>query len=159
MKTKILFLGGAMAMLVGNCPADSPHSPKPQVFEWTNRLELSVEQQKLLHMHTSLSDQSYFPEKRPELEADAKRLSEKLGSATVRHAKPEELIITGERTGVATIINPSSDNVAFTVSVRGDEKRMGTRMASIGRLTYLPPKGVLRVPNLYWTTPRMTHED
>ena len=32
---------------------------------------------------------------------------------------------------------------------------MGSRKASMGRYTYLPPKGILIVTNLYWTTPRM----
>jgi hypothetical protein len=157
-KTKIPLIVGAVAMLNANCLADTPEG-KPKVFEWTNRLELTADQQELLHAYSGLDDASTRPEKREKLQADAKRISGKLGPATVRRAKPGELIVTGEKTGLASIFNPSADNVAFTVSVRGDEERMGTRMASMGRLTYLPPKGVLHVPKLYWMTPRMTHRD
>ena len=93
-------------------------------------------------------------EKRQKLKAEGKELREKLGAGAVRRARPMELVMTMDR-GVASIFNPSSDNVAFTVSVRGDEEQLGTRKASMGRLTYLPAKGTLRVENLYWTTPGM----
>jgi len=149
----------AMAVIIGlvavNCIAAPPQTPGPQLFEWTNRLELNSEQQKLLHIRLKLEDTDLAPEKRQRLEADAKQLSEELGVATVRRARPQELILTMDKQA-GSIFNPSSDNVAFTVSVRGDEEQLGTRKGSVGRLTYLPPKASLRVQNIYWTTPGMT---
>ena len=62
-------------------------------------------------------------------------------------------------TNVVKIFNPSRDNVAFTVSIKGDEEWIGSRKASMGRTTYLPANSSLMVTNLYWTTPRMTNQD
>ena len=147
-----------IGLLAMNCIAGPPQTPKEQSFAWTNRLELSVEQQRLLRLYLWLEASDLAPEKREKYEAEAKQISEKLGAAAVRRARPFELVMTMEK-GVAIIFNPSSDNVAFTVSVRGDEEQLGTRKASMGRLTYLPPKGTLRVENIYWTTPGMTKKN
>jgi hypothetical protein len=132
---------------------------KTPSFEWTNRLELTIEQQKLLHVCLELEDSNWSAEKRQQFETEVKRISTDLGTNTVRRAKPGELIVTSDKSGISTVFNPSEENVAFTISVKGDEQWMGTRKASMGRLTYLPPKGVLRVPNLYWTTPRMSEKN
>jgi hypothetical protein len=77
-----------------------------------------------------------------------------LGPLAVRHAKPHELVSSpGAATNLCTIFNPTKEGLVLTVSVVGDTEQMGTRRASMGRETYLPPGSTVIVSNLYWTTP------
>lgn len=125
-------------------------------FEWSKRLELSDKQQELLHLYTSLETPELKSGKRRDLKLKIESLKQELGTNAVRHARASELIVKPTCRPVEVgIYNPSKDNVAFTVSVRGDEEWVGSRKASMGRLTFLPPHGTLLVTNLYWTTPRM----
>jgi hypothetical protein len=147
MKTRLLsllaILGGPLLSFGGETP----------VYEWTHRLELTADQQKLLHLYTRL-DGARDDDDRAALAENLQQLITRLGKAAVRPAKPHELTVTRlDETAIFAVHNPSRENVAITISVRGDEQRLGTRMGSMGRLTYLEPSGTLIVPNLYWTTP------
>jgi len=137
--------------------ASGQQTTKRRPFDWTNKPQLTSEQQKLLHLHKKLDNAPTDPAKRQALKEEIERLATKLGSITVRPARPGELIVSHVgQTGQASIYNPSEANLAFTVAIKGDEEWMGSRKGSIGRETYLPPKSALSVTNLYWTTSRMT---
>jgi hypothetical protein len=157
MKTRQFIPFAVAALVAVDCqagPAVSTNSTA--TFEWSKRPELSLKQQELLHLYTNLEGPQGEGEKRPGIEAKIDQLKQELGTNTVRHARANELVVkpTG-RTNEVSVFNPSKENVAFTISVRGDEEWMGSRMASLGRKTFLPPHGTLLVTNLYWTTPRM----
>ena len=148
----------AVCLLACGCASTSNNKPTAAVsFEWHNRLQLTREQEKLLHLYNKVNHMD------PELarhQPDIANARTKLGRDAVRPARPDELIMFREnQADHFTIFNPSDDNVAFTVSIKGDEDWMGSLKGSIGRETYLPPKGALNVTNLYWTTPRMARRD
>lgn len=159
MKTRQFIPFALATLLATGCQAGPVASTNSAAaFEWSKRPQLSDQQQELLHLYSNLSVPEIKTEKRVDLETKIEKLKAELGTNTVRHARAEELIVkpTGRPVEVS-IYNPSKENVAFTVSVRGDEEWMGSRKASMGRLTFLPPHGTLLVTNLYWTTPRMDH--
>ncbi|MDB6022523.1 MAG: hypothetical protein JWQ04_2380 [Pedosphaera sp.] len=147
-----------LAVLLGfGLVGEASEVPKAgATYEWNTRLELSAEQQKLLHLYTQFEIASSDAAKGRALEEEINRLKVQLGTNAVRRARAGELVVTPTgQTNQFSIYNPSAENVSFTVSIKGDEQRMGTRMASMGRDTYLPAHGTLLVTNLYWTTPRM----
>jgi hypothetical protein len=136
---------------------DNARDAETNVFDWADRPQLSMEQQEMLRLESSILNQRVDYPLRAEEEARLKELRQRLGRKAVRRARPFELILSPTAdTNCCTILNPGSENVAFTVSIRGDEEQMGTRKASMGRLIYLPPGGTLVITNLYWTTPGMT---
>ncbi len=86
-------------------------------------------------------------------------LKNRLGKQAVRSAKPWELLMFQlAEASTCCITNPTAEGLVFTVSIRGDEKRIGTRMASVGHRVFLPPGCALIVSNLYWTTPSIKQE-
>jgi hypothetical protein len=148
MKTPISLFAPCLIAVSVAMSGDTP------VYEWSKRLELTAEQQQLLRLYSDM-ESSRGPVEQADLVESAKRLAAKLGADAVRPAKPGEITIS--RLGDADIYavhNPSKDSVAITIAVKGDEQQMGTKVGSIGRLTYLPPSGTLIVPKLNWTTPR-----
>jgi hypothetical protein len=146
----------ALAMLLAFGCAGGPatNDNAGPVFNWSNKLVLSKNQYDLIYFYTKL--ESADAEKQAELKEKISRLAAQLGTNMVRRARSGELVATKTATNVASIHNPSHDNVAFTVSIRGDEEWNGSRKASIGRDTYLPANGTLIVTNIYWTTPSMS---
>jgi hypothetical protein len=142
-------------LLVFGCASPSRQQA---TFEWHNKPMLTSDQEKLLHLYNKLGDRR--PVEANELSEQIDRLARQLGRDAVRPAWPGELVVSPvDQNKNSAIYNPSSTNVSFTVAIRGDEEWMGSRKGSIGRETYLPPKGTLIVSNLYWTTPRMTHRN
>jgi hypothetical protein len=124
------------------------------VYQWSKRLELTPEQQQLLRLYNDMED-SHDPVEQSGVAESVKSLAAKLGADAVRPAKPGEITVTRMgKTELFAVHNPSKDNVALTIAMRGDEQQIGSAIGSIGRLTYLPPSGTLIVPKLYWTTPR-----
>ena len=156
-KTKVLYLFGLLVSFVTvSLSASCQLAAKAQSFDWSTKLQLSPEQEQLLHLYSKLQNDSADPTKLREPKEEVERLAAKLGPLAVRPARPDELLISRVgQSGEAKIRNSSDTNLAFTVSVKGDEQWVGSRKASMGRQTYLPPKGTLTVTNLYWTTPRM----
>jgi len=148
MKTFIWLLALCLIAVTVAASGDTP------VYEWSKRLELTREQQQLLRLYDDM-EHSREPVEQASLAESVKRLATKLGADAVRPSKPGEITVSrlGD-TDIFAVHNPSKDSVAITIAVKGDEQQIGTRMGSIGRLTYLPPSGTLIVPNLYWTTPR-----
>jgi hypothetical protein len=154
--TKILcLLSLAIAFVSASLIAADQPVTNLKSFAWASRPELTRDQQHLLYLYKK-SD-SATPPILNEVKSEIEKLVTKLGHLAVRPAKPFELIQSrvGE-SNVAAIQNPSDANLAFTVSVKGDEEWLGSRKASMGRDTFLPPKSTLYVTNLYWTTPGMT---
>src|SRR5262245_45768024 len=148
-----------LALSVWCCggPGGAAQNAENQTFEWSTRLLLNPDQEKLLHLYNRLDYDAATLEQLSGIQADIKRLSANLGRLAVRPAKAGELsVVYGDHPGQATILNPSPTNLAFTVSVRGDEQWVGSRKASLGRKTYLPANSQLALTNLYWTTPRMS---
>jgi hypothetical protein len=128
-------------------------------YEWENKPQLSPDQDKLVRLLAKLEDAADAT-RRSELEEQVTVLKARLGEAAVRPARANELILSQEASGRSSVVyNPSADNVAFTVSIKGDEEWLGSRKGSIGRQTYLPPKTSLIVRDLYWTTPSMARKD
>jgi hypothetical protein len=126
----------------------------PPVYQWSTRLELTKEQQQLLRLYGDLEN-PHDAAAQAGLAESVKRLVAKLASDAVRPAKPGEVTVTRlAETDIFAVHNPSNENVALTIAVKGDEQPIGTKIGSIGRSTYLPPFGTLIVPKLYWTTPR-----
>ncbi|HZR15980.1 MAG TPA: hypothetical protein VFE51_01520 [Verrucomicrobiae bacterium] len=80
-------------------------------------------------------------------------LKKRLGPLAVRYAKPYELIASTAASNLCKIFNPTKESLVFTVSIVGDTEQFGSRRASMGRETYLPPGCTVVVTNLYWTTP------
>jgi len=154
--TKILYLLGLATLFVSTCliAADQPVT-NLKSFDWANRPELTRDQQKLLYLYKKYDWAT--PPTRDEVKAEIQKLAAKLGPLAVRPAQPFELILSrvGE-TNLAAVQNLTDTNLAFTVSIKGDEEWLGSRKASLGRNTFLPPKSALYVTNLYWTTPGMT---
>src|SRR5262249_37448122 len=93
--SKVLSL--IVGLLALNCIAGPSQTSMEPAFAWTNRPELSLEQQRLLRLNLWLEDPELAAEKRQRFEAEAKQISEKLGSAKVRAAKPLELLMTMEK--------------------------------------------------------------
>ena len=160
MKTnKTISLLGLLGLIAyAGLTAPGQETIKYPSFDWAGRPQLTSDQQKLLHLFSKLADTPSDSAKRQPLKEEVERLVAKLGSSALRMARPGELIVS--RLGPsrqASIYNPTDENIAFTVAVKGDEEWIGSRKGSIGRQTYLPAKGTLSVTNLYWTTPRMTH--
>jgi hypothetical protein len=157
MKTpKILCLSCLATLFAFACVfAADQTATNQKAFAWANRPELNKEQYKLLNLYKKYD--SAAPATREDVKGEIAKLATRLGSLAVRPAKPFELIQSrvGE-SNVAAIQNVSDTNLAFTVSIKGDEEWLGSRKASIGRDTFLPPKSTLYVTNLYWTTPGMT---
>jgi hypothetical protein len=157
--TKVLFLFGlSLSLIFASSPAPGQSAAKAQsFFDWSTKLELTAEQQKLLHLYNNLELETANAAKIQETKEEVERLATKLGPLAVRPARPGELFIfrVGQ-TGETTILNPSNTNLAFTVSVKGDTESFGSRKASMGRQTYLPPNSTLTVTNLYWTSPSMS---
>jgi hypothetical protein len=157
MKTPKILCSSCLATLFAlTCvfAADQP-ATNLTTFDWASRRELSKDQYKLLHLYKKYD--SAAPETHDEIKGEIEKLATKLGPLAVRPAKAFELIQTrvGE-SNVAAIQNLTDTNLSFTVSIKGDEESLGSRKASIGRDTFLPPKSTLYVTNLYWTTPGMT---
>ena len=154
---KIVALSALIGLMTnGHTRALGEDRPKNKTFEWASRLQLTRDQQKLLHLYSQLDDDRLDATKKAHLEEEIQRVAGQLGSQAVRRARPGELTAsTGGHAGLSAVYNPSETNLAFTVSVKGDEEWIGSRKASMGRETYLPPKCSLIVSNLYWTTPRM----
>jgi hypothetical protein len=155
---KATYLLGVTAFFVSLCfPASGQPAPKGQSFEWATRLELTLDQSKLMHLHNKLVYDSADQTKAQQTKEELERLAAKLGPLALRRARAGELILSqNAENGMATIYNPSGTNLAFTVSVKGDEEWMGSRKASMGRDTYLPPKCTLTVTNFYWSSPGMS---
>ena len=80
-------------------------------------------------------------------------LQVKLGPIAVRGAKPNELTMSQISTNACTIHNPTAEGLVLTVSIVGDVEQLGSRMASMGRDAYFPPRSTIVITNLYWTTP------
>jgi len=156
MKTaKILFLSCLAIVFVSmRLIAAGQPVTNLKTFVWAKRPELSKDQYKLLHLYKKLN--SAAPEPRDDVKGEIEKLAAKLGHLAVRPAQPLELIQSriGE-TNVAEIQNLTDTNLAFTVSIKGDEEWLGSRKASMGRDTFLPPKSTIYITNLYWTTPGM----
>jgi len=154
--TKILYPSCFATLFISACliAADQPVT-NLKSFDWANRPELTRDQQKLLFLYKKYDWAT--PPTRDEVKREIEKLATKLGPLAVRPAQPFELILTrvGE-TNVAAVQNLTDTNLAFTVSIKGDEEWLGSRKASLGRDTFLPPKSALYVTNLYWTTPGMT---
>jgi len=75
----------------------------------------------------------------------------------VRPAQPFELILTRvEETNLAAIQNLTDTNLAFTVSIKGDENGSAAGKRQSAEIPFCLTKGALYVTNLYWTTPGMT---
>ena len=146
----------ALAMLLPFACAGGPATTENAgpVFNWSNKLALSTNQYDLIYYYTKL--ESADAEKQAEWKEKISRLEAQLGTNVVRRARSGELVATKTATNVASIHNPSHDNVAFTVAIRGDEEWQGSKKASIGRDTYLPANGTLIVTNIYWATPSMS---
>ena len=159
MKTaKAIYFSGITALFVSACfPASGQPVTNAQSFEWATHLELTLEQSKLIHLHNKLMHDPGDQTKAQQTKEEIERLATKLGPLAVRPARAGELILSqNAENGEATIYNPSSTNLAFTVSVKGDEEWLGSRKASMGRDTYLPPKSTLTVTNFYWSSPGMS---
>jgi hypothetical protein len=152
MNILITLLAACLILAAGALGDDVP------VFQWSNRPELTAEQQQLLRLYNDMDD-STDPAEQARLADSIKQLAAKLRANAVRPAKPGEITVTrlGETDNFA-VHNPSKESVAVTIAVKGDEQTIGTRMGSIGRFAYLPPSGTLIVPKLYWTTPRTDHK-
>src|SRR5579883_798226 len=160
MKTLVLLLLGIEMLVIMKVNAGlAEASKRGPVFEWSNKLSISREQQDLINLYEKLEGVAPDEAKRREVEGQLAEARAKLGTNAVRPSHNDELIIskTGQ-TNVFRIYNPTQQNLSFTVSIKGEEERMGTRMASVGRTTYLPPHGSLLVKNIYWTTPRMAED-
>jgi hypothetical protein len=154
--TKILCSSCLATLLLSVCVnAADQLATNQKAFDWATRPELTKDQYSLWHLYKKYD--SATPETREDLKGEIEKLATKLGSLAVRPAKPFELIQSrvGE-SNVAAIQNVTDTNLAFTVSIKGDEDWLGNRKASIGRDTFLPAKSTLYVTNLYWTTPGMT---
>jgi len=123
------------------------------VFTWATRPELSADQQKMLQLQKSSEHGREDSPLRAERRAELAALQKKLGPLAVRHAKPDELIMSPMSTNVCSIYNPTDERLVLTVSVVGDVEQLGTRMASMGRQAYFPPRSTIIVTNLYWTSP------
>lgn len=144
--------------------ARTQKTSETQTFNWENRPKLNSDQERLLlpykKLRTMSQDSAAYKSTQDELD----RLTAQLGVAAVRPARPCELRIShgnvvisqGSETEEATIQNPSDENLVFTVAIKGDEKQIGNRMASVGHEVLLPAKSSLVVRGLYWTTPRTT---
>jgi hypothetical protein len=155
--TRILYLLSYATVSASLIAADQPVT-NLKSFAWVSRPDLNKDQQHLLYLYKK--SEWATPPTVDEVKSEIEKLAAKLGPLAVRPAKPFELIQSrvGE-SNVATIQNPTDTNLAFTVSIKGDEEWLGSRKASLGRDTFLPPKSVLYVTNLYWTTPGMTRTE
>jgi len=128
-------------------------------FEWSARPQLSPKQERLLQLESSRDQGREGSPLRIARQAEFEALQKELGPLAVRHAKANELILSpGAATNLSRIFNPTKEGLVLTVSVMGDTEQMGTRRASMGRETYLPPGSTVIVSNLYWTTPGTKRE-
>src|SRR4051794_9500070 len=106
-----LLLMALLAILSSVCGAvGGAETAGNLIIEWTNRFELTSKQQELLHLYTGLEDASLSTEKARTMERQAQQISAALGSMSVRHAKPGELIVSVDKSSVPVITNPSDAN-------------------------------------------------
>lgn len=132
--------------------SQNKQSAEALVFPWAARPQLSAQQQKLLQLQSGMDSVHEDSPVRETRRAEVTALEKKLGTSAVRHAKPYELIASAAESNLCNIFNPTKEGLVLTVSVVGDTEQLGSRRASMGRETYLPPGSTVIVSNLCWTT-------
>ncbi|MFG0329115.1 MAG: hypothetical protein ACF8PN_04380 [Phycisphaerales bacterium] len=152
----ILFLGGLFAAAgCATTGADPRSSAAGPVYDWENRLTLSVDQSRLLHLYHDLDDYPEGSMERRQVERTIEKARDALGARAVAPAPPGVVIVFREDERSTRFYNPTNENLAFTVHVEGDEEWMGSARGQIGRDAWLPPGGSLVVENVVWVSPRM----
>ena len=128
------------------------------VYGWNTRPQLTGDQQGMLQLRQAAEMGREGSPLRAQNKAELVAMEQKLGSLSVRAAKPGELQLFPISTNVCGLYNPTHEGLVLTVSILGDVEQMGTRMASMGRQAYFPPGSTIIVTNLYWTTPGTTKQ-
>lgn len=149
---RTLLFTGIVALFLSFCTKNS-RATETNVYGWNTRPQLTSDQQRMLQLQQAAEMGRDGSPLRAQNKAELVAMEQKLGSLSVRAAKPGELLLFPIRTNVCGLYNPTHEGLVLTVSIVDDIEQMGTRMASMGRQAYFPPGSTIIVTNLYWTTP------